>query len=99
MRTHCEAEDGISAAVLISIINYVLLGFEFPVDGFYIHSFEIWLATTIVFFGAGNLGYTLLEYRLGEKELVRFSHIPLSLRNGRRGDGVAFASLPGSWRT
>ena len=39
-------------------------------DGFYIHSFEIWLATTIVFFGSGNIGYTLLEYRLGEKELV-----------------------------
>ncbi len=34
------------------------------------HSFEIWLATTVVFFCSGNVGFTLLEYRLGEKELV-----------------------------
>ena len=34
------------------------------------HSFEIWLATTVVFFGLGNLGYTLLQYRLGDKNLV-----------------------------
>jgi len=34
------------------------------------HSFEIWLATTVVFFGLGNLGYTLLQYRLGEKGIV-----------------------------
>lgn len=57
----------------IGLINYVLLGFEFPVDGFYMHSFEIWLATIVVFFGSGNVGYTLLEYRLGEKNLVRVS--------------------------
>lgn len=35
------------------------------------HSFEIWLATMVVFFGSGNVGFTLLEYRLGEKNLVR----------------------------
>lgn len=34
------------------------------------HSFEIWLATIVVFWGSGNVGYTLLEYRLGHKELV-----------------------------
>jgi cellulose synthase/poly-beta-1,6-N-acetylglucosamine synthase-like glycosyltransferase len=61
---------GIAASITIGIINYVLLGFEFPVDGFYMHSFEIWLATTIVFFGSGNVGYTLLEYRLGKKPLL-----------------------------
>ncbi|KAI0763980.1 glycosyl transferase family group 2-domain-containing protein [Trametes elegans] len=60
---------GIAAAITISVVNYVLLGFQFPVDGYYIHSFEIWLATTIVFIGSGNVGYTLLEYRLGEKSL------------------------------
>ena len=47
-----------------------MLGFQFPVDGFYMHSFEVWLATTVVFFGSGNVGFTLLEYRLGEKSLV-----------------------------
>ncbi|EKM53202.1 uncharacterized protein PHACADRAFT_259384 [Phanerochaete carnosa HHB-10118-sp] len=60
---------GIAGSITIALINYVLLGWEFPVDGFYLHSFEIWLATTVVFFGSGNLGFTLLEYRLGEKPL------------------------------
>ncbi|KAJ7076004.1 glycosyl transferase family group 2-domain-containing protein [Mycena belliarum] len=63
---------GIAASVTIGLLNYVLLGFEFPVDGFYIPSFEIWLATTVVlFFGTGTVGYTLLKYRLGHKELIR----------------------------
>jgi len=62
---------GIAASVTIGVVNYVLLGFEFPVDGFYIPSFEIWLATTVVFFGTGTIGYTLLEYRLGHKDLIR----------------------------
>jgi len=61
---------GIAASITIGIINYVLLGFQFPVDAFYLHSFEIWLATVVVFFGSGTLGYTLLEYRLGHKELA-----------------------------
>ncbi|KAI0251039.1 glycosyl transferase family group 2-domain-containing protein [Lactifluus subvellereus] len=61
---------GIAASVTIAVINYVLLGFQFPVDAFYLHSFEIWLATSVVFFGSGNIGFTLLEYRLGEKDLL-----------------------------
>ena len=64
------ATDGIAAAITISLLNYVLLGFQFGVDGFYQHSFEVWLATTVVFFGSGNVGYTLLEYRLGQRSLV-----------------------------
>ena len=61
--------DGIAGSITIALINYVLLGWEFPVDGYYLHSFEIWLATTVVFYGSGNLGFTLLEYRLGERDL------------------------------
>ncbi|KAF9219278.1 hypothetical protein BS17DRAFT_789594 [Gyrodon lividus] len=61
---------GISVSVTLSFLNYFLLGFQFPVDGFYMHSFEIWLATTIVFFGLGNLAYSLLQYRLGEKNIL-----------------------------
>ncbi|KDR70271.1 hypothetical protein GALMADRAFT_255169 [Galerina marginata CBS 339.88] len=61
---------GIAASITISLINYVLLGFQFPVDGFFMHSFEIFLATTVVFWGSGTLGYTLLEYRLGQKKLL-----------------------------
>jgi len=68
---------GIAAGVTIGLINYVLLGFQFPVDGFYMHSFEIWLATTIVFFGSGNVGFTIFEYRLGEKSLLRGALINL----------------------
>ncbi|KAF9447333.1 hypothetical protein P691DRAFT_776203 [Macrolepiota fuliginosa MF-IS2] len=61
---------GIAASITISLINYVLLGFQFPVDGYFMHSFEIWLATVVVFWGSGTVGYTLLEYRLGEKKLM-----------------------------
>ncbi|KAI5996067.1 glycosyl transferase family group 2-domain-containing protein [Pisolithus marmoratus] len=61
---------GIAASVTIATINYVLLGYQYQVDGFYMHSFEVWLATTIVFFGSGTIGFTLLQYRLGEKGLV-----------------------------
>lgn len=61
---------GIAASATISLINYVMLGFQFPTDEFYMHSFEVWLATFVVFFGAGNVGYVLLQYRLGEKGIV-----------------------------
>lgn len=61
---------GIAGSITISIINYCLLGWQFPIDDFYMHSFEIWLATTVVFFGSGNIGFTILEYRLGERGLV-----------------------------
>ncbi len=47
---------GIAASVTSGIINYALLGFQFPVDGFYMHSSEICLATTMVFYGPGNVG-------------------------------------------
>ncbi|KAF5354337.1 hypothetical protein D9756_007321 [Leucocoprinus leucothites] len=42
----------------------------FPVDGWFMHSFEILLATSVVFWGSGTVGYTLLEYRLGHKKLL-----------------------------
>jgi hypothetical protein len=61
---------GLAASALLSILNYLLLGFALEVDGFYMHSFEIWLACTVVFPGAGNVGYTLLEYRLGHRNLL-----------------------------
>ncbi|KAI0339326.1 hypothetical protein BDW22DRAFT_620375 [Trametopsis cervina] len=61
---------GIAGSITIALINYILLGWEFPVDGYYLHSFEIWLATTVVFYGSGNVGFTLLEYRLGKRDLI-----------------------------
>ncbi|KII90397.1 hypothetical protein PLICRDRAFT_52136 [Plicaturopsis crispa FD-325 SS-3] len=60
---------GIAASAVLSVLNYVLLGFAVDVDGFYMHSFEIWLACTVVFPGAGNLGFTMLEYRLGHRSI------------------------------
>lgn len=69
-QTNFSRSDGIAGATTIAVINYVLLGFQFPVDGYYMHSFEIWLATTVVFLGLGNIAFTLLEYRLGQKPLV-----------------------------
>ncbi len=61
---------GLAASALLSLLNYLILGLSYNVDGFYEHSFEILLACTVVFPGAGNLGYTLLEYRLGQRSLV-----------------------------
>ena len=59
--------DGIAAATFGSIMNYLLLGLGPDLDRFYLHSFEILLACTVVFPGIGNLGYTLLEVRLGQR--------------------------------
>ena len=61
--------DGLAAGAMLSLLNYVILGLSFTTDGFYQRSFEIWLACTVVFPGAGNLGFTLLEYRLGHRSL------------------------------
>ncbi|KAH7912096.1 glycosyl transferase family group 2-domain-containing protein [Hygrophoropsis aurantiaca] len=61
---------GIAAAAALSILNYLLLGFQVDVDGFFLHSFEVWLACTVVFPGVGNLGFTLLQYRLGQRGLI-----------------------------
>ncbi|EPQ53060.1 hypothetical protein GLOTRDRAFT_107162 [Gloeophyllum trabeum ATCC 11539] len=60
---------GIAAGFTLSIMNYLLLGFAVDIDGFYMHSFEIWLACTVVFPGLGNFAYTLLEYRLGLRSI------------------------------
>lgn len=59
--------DGIAAATVGSVLNYLLLGLAPQLDRFYLHSFEILLACTVVFPGVGNVGYTLLEYRLGQR--------------------------------
>ncbi|KAG6856108.1 hypothetical protein H0H87_007360 [Tephrocybe sp. NHM501043] len=69
MMSYMFSYYGIAASAVLSILNYLLLGWALEVDGYYLHSFEIWLACTVVFPGAGNLGYTLLEYRLGLRDL------------------------------
>ena len=62
--------DGIAAACFLTVLNYLLLGWSIPIDGFFLHSFEIWLACNVVFPGLGNVGFTLLEYRLGQRNIL-----------------------------
>ncbi|KAG6864651.1 hypothetical protein C0991_008068 [Blastosporella zonata] len=61
---------GIAAATVGSILNYLLLGLAPQLDRFYLHSFEILLACTVIFPGLGNLGFTLLEYRIGHRSFI-----------------------------
>jgi hypothetical protein len=70
MMSYMFSYYGLAASALLSVLNYLLLGLAVEVDGFYLHSFEIWLACTIVFIGAGNVGYTVLEYRLARRDLI-----------------------------
>ena len=62
--------DGIAAGATLSLLNYFLLGFAVDVDGWYFHSFEIWLACMFVFPLSGNIAFSLLEYRLGHRSLL-----------------------------
>ena len=61
--------DGIAAGFGLSLMNYLLIGWAATTDGFYLHSFEVWLACMAVFPVLGNFGYTLLEYRLNHRSL------------------------------
>ncbi|KAK7018371.1 Glyco-trans-2-like domain-containing protein [Favolaschia claudopus] len=69
MSSYMFSYYGIAASTVLSILNYLLLGWAINVDGFYMHSFEIWLACMIVFPCAGNVGYTILEYRMGNRSI------------------------------
>ncbi|KAI0028398.1 glycosyl transferase family group 2-domain-containing protein [Vararia minispora EC-137] len=61
---------GLAAGFTLPVLNYIILGFDLKIDGYYEHSFEIWLACVLVFPIAGNLGFTLLEYRLGQRSIL-----------------------------
>jgi hypothetical protein len=61
--------DGIAASGILSLLNYILLGLAFETDGYYLHSFEVFLAILAVFPGSGNVGFVLLEYRLGHRSM------------------------------
>ncbi|KAI0074905.1 hypothetical protein K474DRAFT_1709473 [Panus rudis PR-1116 ss-1] len=69
MMSYMFSYYGIAIGFVLSLMNYLLLGWGFEVDAFYLKSFEIWLACVVVFPCAGNLGYILLEYRLGHRNL------------------------------
>lgn len=61
---------GIAASFTLSLLNYFLLGWQLPIDGMYLQSFEIWVSIVFVFPLCGNIAHTLLEYRLGHKGLL-----------------------------
>ena len=61
---------GIAAGLLLALINYLALGEALDIDGFYMHSFEIWLSCTFVFPVLGNIAFTFLEYRLGLRGII-----------------------------
>ncbi|KAK0458084.1 glycosyl transferase family group 2-domain-containing protein [Desarmillaria tabescens] len=69
MSSYMFSYYGIAAATVGSIVNYLLLGLAPELDKFYLHSFEILLACVVVFPALGNVGFTLLEYRLGHRQL------------------------------
>ncbi|KAF9022359.1 hypothetical protein BDZ89DRAFT_1163305 [Hymenopellis radicata] len=69
MMSYMFSYYGIAAATVGSIINYLILGLAPRLDQFYLHSFEILLACVVVFPALGNLGFTLLEYRVGHRKL------------------------------
>ncbi|KZV93948.1 hypothetical protein EXIGLDRAFT_835361 [Exidia glandulosa HHB12029] len=64
---------GIAGAVVLSVLNYILVGFTLDVDGFYVHSWEVWISCSVVFIITGNVAFTLLEYRIGKESLLRGS--------------------------
>ncbi|TCD64806.1 hypothetical protein EIP91_003618 [Steccherinum ochraceum] len=70
MMSYMFSYYGIAIGFVLSMVNYLLLGWGYEVDGFYLKSFEIWLACIVVFPIAGNLGFILLEYRLGMRSLL-----------------------------
>ncbi|CCA68526.1 hypothetical protein PIIN_02390 [Serendipita indica DSM 11827] len=69
MMSYMFSYYGIAAAFTLSFLNYIILGWELPVDGYYLHAFEIWLSCTVVFSGAGTISMTVVEYRLGLRSL------------------------------
>ncbi|KAJ4464941.1 glycosyl transferase family group 2-domain-containing protein [Lentinula aciculospora] len=69
MSSYMFSYYGIAAATVGSALNYLLLGLGPDLDRFYLHSFEILLACVVVFPALGNLGFTMLEYRLGHRSI------------------------------
>ncbi|KAF7430553.1 hypothetical protein PC9H_006261 [Pleurotus ostreatus] len=61
---------GIASALSMGVLNYILLGMQFHIDNFYMRGFELWLACFVLFLGAGNISFTIMEYRLGNRSIL-----------------------------
>jgi hypothetical protein len=60
----------IAAGFLLTAMNYFVLGWSSDVDGYYMHTFEIWLACLVVFPGAGSFAFSILQYRIGQQDFI-----------------------------
>lgn len=73
----------IGSAWLMAVMNYFLVGwFNEALDHYYVDSFKVYFAITVVFTGLGQLSLAVLRYRAGERSLVstileNLSWIPL----------------------
>jgi hypothetical protein len=61
---------GIAACFILAVINYFILGLALSVGNYYLHSFAVWLACTLVFPVLGNISFIFFEYRLGLRSFV-----------------------------
>jgi hypothetical protein len=61
---------GIAVSFVLVLLNYILLGWQLPIDGYYPQSFQIWVAISFVFPIGGNLCYSILQYRLGHQGFI-----------------------------
>lgn len=60
---------GIAVSGPLTLLNYFLLGLSSSIDRFYWGSFQIFVSVVLVFPILGNLSFTALEYRLGQRSL------------------------------
>ncbi|RDW88348.1 hypothetical protein BP6252_00380 [Coleophoma cylindrospora] len=61
----------IGAAWIFTVVNYVFIGlWNGYLDKVYMDSWQIWVAITVVFSLAGNVGLAVLRHRSGEKDLL-----------------------------
>ncbi|TYJ52434.1 hypothetical protein B9479_006975, partial [Cryptococcus floricola] len=54
----------IACAWFLSVANYFIAGFDLPVDGYYLPSWEVNLVCIILFVGLCNVAFIVLRYRL-----------------------------------
>ncbi|WVQ83999.1 hypothetical protein IAT38_006144 [Cryptococcus sp. DSM 104549] len=54
----------IACAWFLSVFNYFIMGFDIPVDGYYLPSWQVNLVCIILFVGLCNIAFITLRYRL-----------------------------------
>ncbi|KAJ6566034.1 glycosyl transferase family group 2-domain-containing protein [Mycena capillaripes] len=71
MSSYMFSYYGIAASAVLPVINIIdYLSFRPNIKEFSSQNFELWLVCAVAFPVAASLGYTLLEYRLGQRGFV-----------------------------